>query len=58
MLRTEKIAIQLPPLDEQNLIIKKIDFAILNFKKSKELIEIYKQSIFPMPLTENSQTQI
>ena len=37
---------------EQNLIVKKIegcfekiDFAISNFKKSKELIEIYKQSV-------------
>ena len=47
-----QIEIPLPPLDEQNLIVKKIercfekiDFAISNFKKSKELIEIYKQSV-------------
>ena len=47
-----KREIPLPPLDEQNLIVKKIescfekiDFAISNFKKSKELIEIYKQSV-------------
>ena len=46
------LEIPLPPLDEQNLIVKKIescfekiDFAISNFKKSKELIEIYKQSV-------------
>ena len=48
----KEICIPLPPLDEQNLIVKKIescfekiDFAISNFKKSKELIEIYKQSV-------------
>ncbi|WP_299187091.1 restriction endonuclease subunit S [uncultured Campylobacter sp.] len=48
----KNIEIPLPPLDEQNLIVKKIescfekiDFAISNFKKSKELIEIYKQSV-------------
>lgn len=48
----KNIEILLPPLDEQNLIVKniescfkKIDFAISNFKKSKELIEIYKQSV-------------
>ena len=48
----KKLEIPLPPLDEQNLIVKKIercfekiDFAISNFKKSKELIEIYKQSV-------------
>ena len=47
-----KREIPLPPLDEQNLIAKKIegcfekiDLAISNFKKSKELIEIYKQSV-------------
>ena len=47
-----QIEILLPPLDEQNLIVKKIescfekiDLAISNFKKSKELIEIYKQSV-------------
>ena len=47
-----KREIPLPPLDEQNLIVKKIegcfekiDLAISNFKKSKELIEIYKQSV-------------
>lgn len=46
------LEIPLPSLDEQNLIVKKIercfekiDFAISNFKKSKELIEIYKQSV-------------
>ena len=48
----KNIEIPLPPLDEHNLIVKKIescfekiDFAISNFKKSKELIEIYKQSV-------------
>ena len=48
----KNIEILLPPLDEQNSIVKniescfkKIDFAISNFKKSKELIEIYKQSV-------------
>lgn len=48
----KEIYIPLPPSDEQNLIVKKIercfekiDFAISNFKKSKELIEIYKQSV-------------
>ncbi|WP_298945976.1 restriction endonuclease subunit S [uncultured Campylobacter sp.] len=48
----KKLEIPLPSLDEQNLIVKKIercfekiDFAISNFKKSKELIEIYKQSV-------------
>ena len=47
-----KREIPLPPLNEQNLIVKKIescfekiDLAISNFKKSKELIEIYKQSV-------------
>ncbi len=48
----KKFEIPIPSLDEQNLIVKKIescfekiDFAISNFKKSKELIEIYKQSV-------------
>lgn len=48
----ENLEIPLPSLDDQNLIVKriescfeKIDFAISNFKKSKELIEIYKQSV-------------
>lgn len=47
-----EVKIPLPPLNEQNLIVKKIescfekiDLAISNFKKSKELIGIYKQSV-------------
>ncbi|PSM51444.1 restriction endonuclease subunit S, partial [Campylobacter blaseri] len=48
----ENLEIPLPPLDEQNKIVEKIedcfekiDFAILKLEKSKELIKTYKQSV-------------
>lgn len=48
----ENLEIPFPSLDEQNLIVKKIEdffekinFAVLKLQKSKELIEIYKQSV-------------